>query len=605
MNSRALPGTVFRPTSRWAVSAVVTAAIVTVAGLGAAPAQSATDSQCPAAFPVDSLVRDQPVTGLTVSVGTTPEAFTGKVIGVLDNGIMPGLDMIMVRLASSELDRVGGIWSGMSGSPVYAADGRLIGAVSYGLAAGPSKVAGLTPAADMLEMLSDGAAPATSAAATKVELPRRMADRIVSSGDATSAEVDSGMSQLRLPFGIAGLGSQRRFDLVAKQLDLQGMRMMRVGTTAGSGASAIVAGGNVAASFAYGDITAAAVGTATAVCGKSILGFGHPMLWTGPATLSLHGADALFVQEDPTFAGFKLANIGAPVGTVNQDRMPGIVGVQGATPPTSDITSKVTSGSRSRSGATHVTLPEFVPDMAMSHLLANMDRIFDGIGKGSGTLSWTVAGTREDGAAFTLHRADVYADTADITFAAAWDVFTALAALEFNGIEDISLDDVDATATLSREFDRYLIKRVETRRSGAWVPLDETRTLRLRAGTVKLFRVQLSSPKTGLRSVTLEVPVPRRAVGLFGTLAIFGGNSGFLGGEEEFLMGDSPMGMEGLPPTFDEILSSLAKEPHNDEVVANLDFFDEEAMVALKRHRRVPTGVVVDGGIGVGVRAVR
>jgi hypothetical protein len=36
----------------------------------------------------------------------------------------------------------------MSGSPVYAADGRLIGAVAYGLA-GASTIAGITPAADM------------------------------------------------------------------------------------------------------------------------------------------------------------------------------------------------------------------------------------------------------------------------------------------------------------------------------------------------------------------------------------------------------------------------------------------------------------------------
>ncbi len=602
MSHRSITRAARRPVSRWTAAAVATAAAVSVAGLGAAPAQSATDNQCPTAFPAHSLVKDQPVTGLTVSEGTTPEGFTGQVIGVLDNGIMPGLDMILVRLTSTEIDRVGGIWSGMSGSPVYAADGRLIGAVSYGLAAGPSPVAGVTPAADMEEMLSAETRPQPTAETTKVALPDRLADQIVRSGDATAAEVDSGMSQLKLPFGIAGLGSQKRLDAVAKNLDLKGMRLMRVGTTAatGTGADSLVAGGNLAASIAYGDITAAAVGTTTAVCGSEIVGFGHPMLWTGPSSLSLHNADALYVQEDPTFAGFKVANIGDPIGTITADRMAGIVGLEGATPPTSDITSTVSSGTRSRSGATHVTIPEWVPDMAVSHLLANEDRIFDGIGKGSGTLSWTVDGTREDGSPFTLTRRDVYADPYDITFASAFDVYNALSTLEFNGVEDISLDTVDATATLSRQFDRYLMKRVEVRRSGTWVKIDESMTLKLRAGTTKLFRVHLVSPVSGEHLQIIEVPVPRRAAGMFGTLAIFGGNTGFFD-EGDFYEGDGSG--EEQAQTFDEILAALANEPHNDDVVANLDFYDEQGLPTKQRHRRVATGLPVDGAVNVAVRA--
>src|SRR3954452_16754641 len=157
-----------------------------VPGLVSAPAQSAAGSECPAAFPVGSLARGQAVTGLTVSKGTEPDGFTGQVIGVLKDGIMPGLDMIMVRLSSSEIDRVG-IWAGMSGSPVYAEDGRLIGAVSYGLAFGPSPVAGVTPAADMQDMLSDNG-PAPAPAAKRVDIPKRLERQLVASGDATAAE---------------------------------------------------------------------------------------------------------------------------------------------------------------------------------------------------------------------------------------------------------------------------------------------------------------------------------------------------------------------------------------------------------------------------------
>lgn len=138
-------------------------ACVSAALISSGPAHSAPDPACPPAFPTADLVADDPVTGLTVSKGEVPDAFSGKVLGVLDDGIAVGLDMIMVRLTSSEIDRVG-IWAGMSGSPVYAEDGRLIGAVSYGLSFGPSTVAGVTPAANMQALLD--AAPSDAAART-------------------------------------------------------------------------------------------------------------------------------------------------------------------------------------------------------------------------------------------------------------------------------------------------------------------------------------------------------------------------------------------------------------------------------------------------------
>jgi hypothetical protein len=571
-----------RAPRRWVAAAVATAATVSVAGLGAPPAVSAASDQCPEAFPVARLAEGQPVRGLTVSQGTTPDAFTGTVLGVLDNGIMPGIDLILVDLTSPEVDRVG-IWSGMSGSPVYAADGRLLGAVSYGFS---------------------GGSPAAARAATDVALPTRMATRLVRSGDATAAEVESGLSQLRLPFGIAGLGSQRRFDAVVEHLDLQGVRMVRAGTAATDVAPApLEAGGNLAATVAYGDITAGAVGTVTAVCGTEVIGFGHPMDWTGPTSMAMHTADVVHVQEDDVFGGFKMANIGGPVGTVDQDRMPGIAGVLGAAPDAGQVTSTVASGTRARTGSTQVYRPELMPSLAFAHLLTTMDRVFDGIGKGSGTMAWTVAGTREDGTGFELSRSDVYASDFDLTFEAAWDVVMALETLENNGAEDVTLDTVDADATLTRDFDRYLLRRVEVRRSGEWVRVNPDRTLRLKAGTTRLLRVHLTSPVSGARTLITELAVPRRALGMFGSLEVFGGNSGFFG-EEEFFEEGLVYGDED-EQTFDEVLDDLAGAPLNSDVVAKLVFYDERGAEFKRRESRASTGLVVDGAVAVTVRATR
>ena len=114
-------------------AAALVTGTATTAAIGSS-AQAAPAADCKAPYPVASLAGGQPVTGKTVSSGVTPAPFTGEVIGVLDDGIAPGLDMVIVDLDSPAISAAGGIWQGMSGSPVYAGDGRLIGAVAYGLA---------------------------------------------------------------------------------------------------------------------------------------------------------------------------------------------------------------------------------------------------------------------------------------------------------------------------------------------------------------------------------------------------------------------------------------------------------------------------------------
>ena len=180
------------------------------ASLVTAPASSAlVAGDCAAPFPVAELADGDAVDGLTVSEGTTPEAFTGEILGVINDGIAPGLDMVMARLTSHEIDRVG-IWQGMSGSPVYADDGRLIGAVAYGLAWGPSPVAGITPFEDMDDYLdADGCR-------RSIKVGDEAARAIAADSDVTAAQASQGFEQLPMPLGVSGL-SQKRLDQMKKK----------------------------------------------------------------------------------------------------------------------------------------------------------------------------------------------------------------------------------------------------------------------------------------------------------------------------------------------------------------------------------------------------
>ena len=105
-------------------------ALLTVVGaLAVAAPAAAAPGECPSILPTASVTKGMVGEGWTVSEGTTPEQFDIEVLGV---PIGPGRDMIMVETQSPAINAVGGIWFGMSGSPVYV-DGKLIGAVAFGL----------------------------------------------------------------------------------------------------------------------------------------------------------------------------------------------------------------------------------------------------------------------------------------------------------------------------------------------------------------------------------------------------------------------------------------------------------------------------------------
>jgi hypothetical protein len=599
---------------RTASVAALTAAAV-AAGLAAAPVASSVPSskECPLPYPVSSVTRGQQVTGLTVSSGTTPEGFSGEVLGVVKDGIAPGLDMVMARLTSPEIDRVGGIWQGMSGSPVYAADGRLIGAVAYGLAWGPSPVAGITPAAEMYRLLSEAPTDPTAQATLRVAegtesiaIPTTMSQRMVSSGVVAQEEADDGMSRLPVPFGISGMVNGKRLRQAANAFDLSGVRVHQSGSvSAADEPIPVVAGGNLAASMSYGDVSAVGVGTATAVCGEEIVAFGHPMTFTGPSQMTLHGADAIYVQEDPVGPGFKLANAAAPIGAVTQDRLAGLLSLQrqSAVPDTTDITSYVTvPGEWSRTGTTRISVPRSVPDIAAFHLLADQDRVFDGIGGGTAQVGWTITGKRADGRTFTLVRTDKFANKYDLSYDPPFDLYDQLAQLQFNDAEEISIESISTTSTMSRQYAAYSVAKVRVLTAGRWRELRTDRPLFLRGGTTKRFRVQLTSLALGPARVQVNLEVPENIGRKNGMLEILGGNSYYAGGgegefaEEGYISATSPV-------TFDALLSRLRRLPRNDQVLANLMLFRRNGSM-LKRSARADARAVVNGGVTVEVQGV-
>ncbi|UAL31410.1 hypothetical protein K8W59_08200 [Nocardioides rotundus] len=536
-----------RARSAIAVAAVGGVAFAGTALLAPGASSAAVAGDCATPYPADALTSGQPVSGLTVSKGTTPEGFSGEVLGVIDDGIALDQDMIVVRLTSAEIDRVGGIWSGMSGSPVYAEDGRLIGAVAYGLAWGPSPVAGVTPFEDM----DDYMAPAT---ARRVDVTATQARRIAAATEVTQDQAEQGFSRLRMPLTVKGVNPARLKAVDERFYRTYRLQSGQAGGTSDATAADIVAGGNLAASLSYGDITAGAVGTVTSVCNDQVVGFGHPFTFTGATTLGMNPASAIYIQEDSLGAPFKVANFAPPVGTIDEDRGAGVAGALGPVPAATELSSTVRFGERSRTGTTDVYLPDFGPQATLVQILANQDRVFDAITGGGAEQTWTIKGTGPDGAAFTLNDGDRYASPFDISSETPLDVADTVWAL--SSIDGVTLDSIAVDGTLTENEAVWSLRRVERYQAGRWTRVRSEMTVT--AGQKLRLRAVLSD---GTRTSTQNwtYTVPRRLRDGWASLEVVGGYSDW-GYEDEFEEGPVDQ------PTLGEVLADARNGQRNDEL---------------------------------------
>lgn len=554
-----------------AALATTTGMLVGITATG--PATSAEPAgDCTAVFPLAEVAAGQAVEGLTVDSGVTPEPFTGEVLGVLESGIAPGLDMIIMDLDSPAIQAAGGIWQGMSGSPVYADDGRLIGAVAYGLAYGSSPVAGITPFGDMDDYLDSAARPG------RIKVGTAMSQRIARGSDVSAAQAAQGFRQLPMPLGVSGVSTSRLDSAPGRPyLSNNAYAVGKATGAAAPTAADIVAGGNIASSLSYGDITAAGVGTATSVCDGRVVGFGHPMQFSGPATMSMHPADAIYVQEEPLGAPFKVANIAAPVGTITDDRLTGITGTYGPLPEGMTVTSTLTKGEKSRVGVTDITVPLANAELTFYQLLANHDRVIDGITGGSESQSWTITGADANGTPFTLEHSDRFTSIRDITYESSFDLPDVLFGL--SQLDGVTVTSATAEGSVTDSKATYALGAVQQYRQGAWVTLSRKEPALAVAGRKLLLRQVLNGP-TGQRTVPVSFTIPTRAAGQKGSIAMVGGN--FLYSEAAY------------QDSLAKILKGVREQVRNDEVQADLSIFGRKVQIE-KSKVLGPVDMVVNG----------
>ncbi|HJR45381.1 MAG TPA: SpoIVB peptidase S55 domain-containing protein [Actinomycetota bacterium] len=581
------------------VASVVLGALVAASFVTPAAGQSPAPA-CPQPVPIEEVQEGMAATGYTVVRGTEPEPFGAQVLGVLNDALGPGRDMIVADLTSPAIESAGGIWAGMSGSPVYVGD-RLLGAVGYGLSEEDSSIAGLTPAQDMLDILSypmgDGAASVPNDTPESIPVTPSIQRRIeASEGDSTSGSLRA----LRVPLSVSGGRGSR---LVNRSIKREGLPYIAYAGSSASGdfsASAtgtLEPGDSFAGSFSYGDITVAEIGTAAVVCENRAIAFAHsifPFFPQGATEMGANEADVLTIVDNPNF---KLATIEALVGTVDQDRLAGVRALLDVIPSVVPVTSTIVAPDLGRTleGETRVVVQKMVPTIANVHMVDSVDSAFDQVGTGSVDATWTITGTREGGAAWELTRTNMFASTDDIARDSFNELTGNLFALFYNGHEDVAFTDVHADVTVREALDSYtLVKALVSVNGGRY---RGGRQVEVSPGDELALRVMLRPPGASIDGsedipVEMALEVPRRVSGQ-GYITVSGGGGG--GGFRScFYDGEyCAQRIAARFESFDALLEGLSSRRGNNSIVARLRIGRHQSRVVSRD--RAETDKVVRG----------
>ena len=298
----------------------------------------------------------------------------------------------------------------------------------------------------------------------------------------TAAQAAEGFSQLRMPLGVSGVSAASRLAQAraagpAREATLAARQHLQDGRRRGRRARARARtpsspGGNLAASLSYGDVTP----------GRRRhrdLGLRRPRRRLRPPDdvlrrrprCRLHPADALYIQEESLGAPFKVANLGAPVGTITDDHLTGITGIFGAapghrprSPPTVTLRAAAPAPARARSRSEQFTAGHRFYENLLNHDARHRRRHT----KGSELQTWTIAGHQHGRPPFTLTSPNRYASQTDITWESAWAGGRHRLPAE-PGARASTFTGVDIDSARHQDSSTYALTRLEQRVGGRWV----------------------------------------------------------------------------------------------------------------------------------------
>lgn len=476
--------------------------------------------------PVAELTRGMRGYGLTVIEGTRIDTFGVEILGVEHNSMLPGRDVILVRLSGLGLEETG-LVAGMSGSPVYV-EGRLAGAVAWGWSAADEPVGLVTPIHEMLAVMERDLSP-----------PER------GSSGAPSPERPPGLVRLAAPVWVSGVGrgTARRMTEVLAPLGLEPI-LSPAGDDSSRETPALQPGSAVGVQLVGGDLSIVGIGTVTHVDGDRLVAFGHDFVGSGAIDLPMTGAH-IFGVLDHRFRSFKLGAATSTVGAVRQDRFGGIAGLTGERADILPVEMAVASEGPEREFRFEVARHRFfTAGLIQSALMGALESTSKAVGETS--IELTLDLELSDGRKVTW---DQMYSGIDATIGAAIDAGLPLRALARSSFEDIGLAAVRVRAEVREEVRVARLAAASLQRP------------RVHAGDEVTVSVRLTPYRGPERILDVPVRVPADAAG---EVRVRIGSARSANGWEEERLGAGP------PATSEELVRRLNRPRRVDELVVQL-----------------------------------
>jgi len=408
---------------------------------------------------------------------TTMSGYTVEEIPVTVHALIEDAwgSLILFEATGPQIERIGGIALGMSGSPVYVDDDgamKLVGAASYG----DSFTLGGMGLATPIEYMTDLQAtyvkePASIAGAYQLDEPvqtdeGRLSSVVIAPSVEAGERLEASASQsIMAPLALVQIGGlrpqSRAYQALAARLEKNGLTVRPAsgtGTWDGPPAPPLEAGSPCVAMYSTGTVWFGGAGTVTYVDGDTALMFGHPLWWTGPTEAALHAGYVSAVW--PSLAApYKLIAPRDEKGTVTQDRYWGVVARLDQEPDMVPVTTRalypgegIEVSDRSSVSQWLLTEPyyfEAAPLVTMYALTAANDIEYY---PGSAETTTRVVVSDETGS-YTMERANLWDTEDDVAWEASYDVYSLLAALAYeeDGVLAPRVESIELDATISPE----------------------------------------------------------------------------------------------------------------------------------------------------------
>ncbi|MFW5856131.1 MAG: SpoIVB peptidase S55 domain-containing protein [Bacillota bacterium] len=373
--------------------------------------------------------------GLTVFKGTEVSEFPFEVIDIIEDS---GLDedLILVKTGGEKIKEVGGIASGMSGSPLYV-DDKLIGAIAFGWEDGDSEYALATPIEKMMDLMEEADKKETN-------------------------EIDIEFEDLKTPLMVSGLKG-RALDNLKDDLSHFDFKVYPGSNLEEESESKELRPGSaVAVQLVRGDINVSSIGTLTYVNDDKILAFGHPFTNRGEVSYLLSRAkinETIPSQSQP----FKLGGpVGEPEGMVSVDRGAGVAGNLSQFPDIIPVNITVRDRDRDKEKNINVQMikdEKFLTSLGSNIALQSLDSVLDRVGKGT---AWSEINLTGSGLPdMKVSRKNMFYSRDDIAASSLQDFYQLLDIISSNPFRRVNLMNVRMEIEVEKSDKLALVKEAE------------------------------------------------------------------------------------------------------------------------------------------------